>query len=92
MTVATDLTRSTGQSPFLLMFGVQMRNAEDALTENFEAERERERNTAREAIYKIQEDNRKAYDKQRKPAKVYSVCDLLTIRKTKFATGAKVQM
>lgn len=93
-------TRSTGRSPFRLMFGVEMRNPEDnrfaeeveeALREEFETDRVEERDAAKEAIIRIQEENRKAYNRQRKPSRQYDVGDLVAIKKTQFATGAKVQ-
>lgn len=92
--------RSTKRTPFKLMFGVEMRNQEDvtladqleeALPEKIETERDNERTNAMEAIRRIQDENRKAYDKQRKAAQLYAVGDLVAIKRTQFATGAKVQ-
>lgn len=93
-------TRSTGETPFKLMFGVEMRNPEDqrlaelideAIREEFINERDGEREAAKRAIERIQEENRKLYAKKRKPPREYAVGDLVAIRKTQFAQGAKVQ-
>lgn len=92
--------RSTGRTPFKLMFGVQMQNPEDhrlakiieeAIREDFEIERINDRRQSKGQIQKIQEENRHNFNSKRKEAIVYAEGDLVAIRKTQFANGAKIQ-
>lgn len=95
----STITRSTKKSPFELMFGVAMRNPEDlplasaveeAIQEQFEEDRLETRLSAKEAIDRIQEENRRTFNRNRKPAKKYAVGDLVAIQRTQFVTGGKL--
>lgn len=95
----STVTRSTGRTPFKLMFGVSMKNVEDqqladavdkALIRCFEEDRSEERETAKKEILKLQEENRRSYNKRRKAANIYVPGDMVAIRRTQFITGGKV--
>lgn len=64
---------------------------EEEVRNEFKNEREELRIQARDAILKIQEQNRRNYNAKRKKARKYEVDDLVSIAKTQFATGAKVK-
>jgi len=92
--------RSVGTSPFEVLFGVKMRRKEDievlALVEQesvsfFDEEREKLRIVARENITKIQQENRRSYNRNRKPARQYGVDDLVAIKRTQFGPGSKLR-
>lgn len=81
------------------MFGVPMRNPEDqplasaveeAIKEQFEGERQAERQMAKEQINKIQSENRKSFDQKRKAANRYKPGDMVAICRTQFITGGKL--
>lgn len=93
-------SRSTGKTPFEMLIGVPMRNPEDTelakileeeLRADFENERDEIRKVAKETIERVQEQNRKYYNKNRKDAIVYKEGDWCAIKRTQFATGAKLQ-
>ena len=92
--------RSVGMSPFELMFGIKMRHAEETkildliqqeAIEIFNSERNDLRNVAKENLLKIQEENRRSYDKKRKLATKYVEGDLVVIKKTRFDPGSKLK-
>lgn len=96
----STVARSTGRTPFELMFGVPMRNAEDqllgaaveeAVREDFKTERENMRTAAKHEIEKLQIENRLNYNQRRKPARIYQAGDLVAIKNTQFVAGGKVQ-
>ncbi|GFU29733.1 hypothetical protein TNCV_4745601 [Trichonephila clavipes] len=69
--------RSTKFTPFEILIGVQMKQKEDLeikhlledeLREQFINERETLRNEAKENILRLQDENKKQYNKHRKPA------------------------
>lgn len=77
-------SRSTGRTPFQLMFGTCMRNPEDlqlaraleeAIMDDFEAERCEMREAAKLRIEKNQEENRLCSNRWRKVGRKYSVGD-----------------
>ena len=91
--------RSIGCSPFELLFGAKMRCADDPkLKEYLENEwrnlfieqRDELRSSAKEQILKVQEKNRRTYDKKRVPSTKYAEGDIVAIRRTQFGTGLKV--
>lgn len=97
--INSTTNRSTNYSPFKLMFGVEMKKKEDmnifeilqeVEKEIFEEERQELRNDAKEAIKKIQEENKKSFNKKRKIARKYKVDDIVAIRKTQFGTQNKL--
>lgn len=84
-------SRSTGISPFKLLFGTQMKIKEDPIisdllqaeeAELFLEKREDLRQRARENIGKIQEENKRSYNKTRKTPNVYKEGDLVAIKRT----------
>ncbi|XP_074097628.1 uncharacterized protein LOC141526492 [Cotesia typhae] len=60
-------------------------------TAQFEEEREELRQAARKQIKKTQEQNRKGYNKNRKPASKYEEGDLVAIQRTQFGPGLKLK-
>lgn len=91
--------RSVKTTPFELMFGTTMKGIDleikqiidEEIQEEFKDERNEMRRNAKEQILKIQEENRRTFNKKRKPPKHYEVNDLVAIAKTQFATGAKLK-
>lgn len=93
-------SRSTGQTPFRLLFGVEARLREDPHIKElideewaarFEEARDVVRELAKEKISKTQEENRRGYNKGRKPARNYKLGDLVAIRRTQFGPGLKLK-
>lgn len=91
--------RSTGTTPFMLLFGVEMRLPDDLrlktlieeeYIEYFQNFRDELRNTAKRKIMDVQREQKQTYNKKRKEAKQYSVGDLVAISRTQFATGKKI--
>lgn len=91
--------RSTNKTPFELMLGVPMhkedyleltRLLEEELILDFDRTRQEMRSEARAAVQKLQEENRKAYNRKRKPARQYHVRDLVAIKRTQFGPGLKL--
>ncbi|XP_076383359.1 uncharacterized protein LOC143260735 [Megalopta genalis] len=92
--------RSIGMSPFELMFGTKMRQAEDIrildiiqqeVVDNFDNERSELRINAKKNLLKIQEGNRRVYNKKRKAPTKYVVGDLVVIKKTQYDPGSKLK-
>lgn len=93
-------SRSTGQAPFTLLFGVSMRNKEDVelaamledeIRADFERGRNELRSRAKDNIKRVQEETRRSFNKSRKESHKYNVGDLAVIKKTQFSTGSKLQ-
>lgn len=91
--------RSINTTPFELMIGTRIRQKEDLqlkeLVEQeniitFQEEREEARLHAKQHISKIQEENRKNFNKRRKEARRYQVGDLVAIKRTQFGPGLKI--
>ena len=92
-------SRSTGFTPFELLTGVKMRNKEDLkikelLEEEYINSRNQERNEMRDEakknIMKMQEENRKYYDRKRKKPQVFKIGELVAIQRTQFGAGLKL--
>ena len=90
--------RSTGTTPFRLMFGVDARLADDPkikellhdeLITSFDEEREELRRYAKENIQRTQSRNKRKFDETRREAHRYRAGDLVAIRRTQQVPGAK---
>ncbi|GFX62434.1 retrovirus-related Pol polyprotein from transposon 17.6 [Trichonephila clavipes] len=64
---------------------------EDELCEQFINKRETLRNEAKENILRLQAENKKQYNKHRKPAYNYKPGDTVAIQRTQFGTGLKLR-
>ncbi|GFW08257.1 retrovirus-related Pol polyprotein from transposon 17.6 [Trichonephila clavipes] len=93
-------TRSTKFTPFEVLIGVKMKQKEDLqikhlledeLSEQFINKRETLRNEAKENILRLQAENKKQYNKHRKPAYNYKPGDTVAIQRTQFGTGLKLR-
>ncbi|GFY34472.1 retrovirus-related Pol polyprotein from transposon 17.6 [Trichonephila clavipes] len=93
-------TRSTKFTPFEVLIGVKMKQKEnlqikhlleDELSEQFINKRETLRNEAKENILRLQDENKKQYNKHRKPAYNYKPGDTVAIQRTQFGTGLKLR-
>lgn len=91
--------RSTQRSPFHLLIGVEMRIKEnlkikeiieEEWVEQFENERDDLRDAAKEAILRVQEENRKTSNKNRKEDDPYRINQLVAVRRTQFGPGLKI--
>lgn len=92
--------RSINTTPGELMFGVPIKTKDDILmreiieqeTANmFTQERENQCQETRVQIAKIQEQNRRDYNKNRKKAYQYMVGDHVAIKRTQFGGGLKLE-
>lgn len=90
--------RSIGSTPFKLLFGTNHRMKEDLgikeLIEEewikmFEESRDELRAEAKEKITKVQQENRKTYNKRRMKPKDYEENDLVAIKRTQLGPGLK---
>lgn len=93
-------TRSTGHTPFEMLVGVKMKTTEDqqlaqqlneALENDFMEERKEQRRLAKENIMKLQQENRKSYNRNRKQAIKYKLGDLVAIQRTQGGGGLKLK-
>ncbi|GFS64429.1 transposon Tf2-9 polyprotein [Trichonephila clavipes] len=64
---------------------------EDELSEQFINKRETLRNEAKENILRLQDENKKQYNKHRKPPYNYKPGDTVAIQRTQFGTGLKLR-
>ncbi|GBP02650.1 Transposon Tf2-9 polyprotein [Eumeta japonica] len=92
--------RSTGITPFRLLTGLDMRIPdypdirgilEEFCIREFEEEREGIRKEARENILRMQQENKKSFDKKRVPETEYAPGELVAIKRTQFGTGMKLR-
>ncbi|XP_037292529.1 uncharacterized protein LOC119188784 [Manduca sexta] len=83
-----------------LLTGTKMRCKEDIqvmellqqeIIESYDESRESLRQEAKQQIQKMQDENKKAYDKKRKPSSSYELDDLVAIKRTQFGPGQKVK-
>ena len=93
------IQRSIGMSPFELMVGKRMKTKEtegiheilnEEMVRQFGAEREEKRQLAKRQILRVQEENRRGFNKKRKGAEVYQLGDLVATKRTQFATQSKL--
>ncbi|XP_063371531.1 uncharacterized protein LOC134661681 [Cydia amplana] len=59
--------------------------------DSFMAIREENRKKAKEQILQIQDENRRNYNKRRKPSTLYTVGDRVAIKRTQFGVGMKLK-
>ncbi|GFX58931.1 transposon Tf2-11 polyprotein [Trichonephila clavipes] len=94
-------SRSTKYSPFELLIGVKMKNPEDVIIRNLLEEESQEqlfqhrdnlRREAKQKILKIQEENRRTYNRKRKEAHLYKKGDLVAVMRTQFGNKLKLQI
>lgn len=92
------ITRSTGFKPFQLMFGVEMKNKEtfelakvieEELTQLFVVDRSEQRKEAAQNIHKVQKQNMKQFNKNRKDPHLYTLGDLVAIERVQKEKGSK---
>lgn len=92
--------RSIKMTPFELMIGVKMKTKADAqiseiieeeITNDFSCQRDLLRQTAKQQIDKVTEENRQTYNSKRKEATLYKIGDLVLISRTQFGTGMKLR-
>lgn len=92
--------RSINSTPFQLLFGIKMKRKEDIqlldlLMEeerhNFIDSREELRKEAKKQIFKVQEENRRNYNKKMKECTIYKEGDLVAVKRTQFGTGMKLK-
>lgn len=97
--INSTIARSTKRSPFELLIGVPMRDAfdanlakllEDEVFDRFHIERQEMRDEARQNIEKLQQENIRTYDKNRKEARKYALGELIAMQRTQFLPGSKL--
>lgn len=93
--------RSIKTTPYELLFGIKMsmpndaqllEKIEEAFRLEFQQERDELRESAIEEINKIQQENKKSYDKKRKAATVYKEGDIVAILRTQQGPGLKLRI
>ncbi|GFY44509.1 transposon Ty3-G Gag-Pol polyprotein [Trichonephila inaurata madagascariensis] len=91
--------RSINTTPFELLFGTQINNKTDLriqqlideqLQLEFNENRELLRKAAKAQIIKVQNENKKSYNLRRKSPCLYSVKDLVAIKRTQHGPGQKL--
>ena len=91
-------SRSTGVTPFHLLVGTRMRLKDDPMIKEimeneavtaFQTTRDQTREQARVAITKVQQENRRTYDKRRKEPARFKLNELVAIRRTHMGPGQK---
>jgi len=60
-------------------------------TKALDEKREKFRQTAREHIKKVQDENKKAFDLKQKQERVYQLNDLVAIKRTQYGVGLKLK-
>ncbi|GFW76899.1 transposon Tf2-11 polyprotein [Trichonephila clavipes] len=94
-------SRSTKYSPFELLIGVKMKNPEDVMMRYLLEEKSQEqlfqhrdnlRREAKQNILKLQEENRRTYNRKRKEAHLYKKGDLVAIMRTQFGNKLKLRI
>lgn len=97
--INSSLQRAIQKTPYAVMFGIRMKKKDDVnlqnlieeeMIENLTQSRDLIRLEAREQIRKIQEENKKSYNKKRKPERLYKEGDLVAIKRTQFGVGQKL--
>lgn len=97
--INTTIHRSIGMDPFRLLFGTRARLQSDPeirklieseWIETFRKERDKLRERAVENIAKIQQENRKGYNKKRIATVKYTEGDLVAIKRTQQGPGLKL--
>ncbi|CAG4907160.1 unnamed protein product [Colias eurytheme] len=92
--------RSINCTPFDLLIGTRMRVKEDIkiqellqeeYIQSFNEDRDELRKKAKEQIFKVQEENSKYFNKNRKISSQYTVGDLVAIKRTQFGSGLKLK-
>lgn len=87
--------------PFELLIGVKMRCpeelhvkevVEEEIAMQFNEERTKLRDAAKLQISKVQQENRRTFNKKRKKARTYRVGDIVAIKRTQFNPGGKLQL
>ena len=97
--INSSVSRATQFSPFRLMFGVEMKinikeeasklykAVEEEIVRELDDNRAKLRSEAAENIKKVQAENKKTYDGERKPANTYKMGDLVAMRRTQMTQG-----
>lgn len=92
--------RSIGKTPFEVLLGVKMKQREDVeimdfinkeIQINFEDEREIVRAEAMAQIARVQEEQKRTFDKNRKKSRIYKNGSLVGIKRTQFGAGLKIK-
>lgn len=92
--------RSVGTSPYELLIGTKMRQKEDLnilsmikeeSREEYVQDRRELRERAKVQILRIQEENRRSYNRKRKESAKYSIGDRVAIKRTQFGTRMKLK-
>ena len=92
--------RSIGRSPFELMTGVKMRDETEVglvdllnqeVVESYESDRGQMRHEAKQQILKVQDENRRSFNRRRRPARSYAVGSLVAIKRTQYGPGLKLK-
>ncbi|GBO45854.1 Pro-Pol polyprotein [Araneus ventricosus] len=96
----STVSRSTKFTPFELVTGVKMRNKavlkiKEILDEEYMNSIIQEKETIREEakvnIFKVQEENRRQYNRRRRTAPIYKINDLVAINRTQLGGGLKLK-
>lgn len=100
--INSSYQRSINTSPFKLLTGVELNLKqknnlkivellEEENRSKFIEKREELRREAKSQILKIQEENKKSFNKNRKEGQIYKVGDLVAIQRTQFGSNLKLK-
>lgn len=91
--------RSINTTPFELLIGTTMRNKTDLIIQQlideqlqieYTSNRDLLRKTAKQEIFKVQNENKKYYNLRRKAPAKYQLNDLVAIKRTQYGPGMKL--
>lgn len=100
MVLNSTYQRAIKTTPFEILIGTTMRRPEDLkilellndeMKEEFIENRNEKRKKAKIQISKIQEENRRTYNKKARHAPTYTVDDIVFIKRTQFGSGLKLK-
>ena len=98
-TINSTYHRSIGRTPFELLMGVKMRGRADLkvmelineeMINDFETRRDQFREDAQVQISRVQDENRRTFDRRRRSAHEYQMGDIVAIKRTQFGPGLKI--
>lgn len=98
--INSTIQRSTNHTPSQLLFGVNLKKPEDYRVREiiqeeyaklFDEQREEARNEAKLQIQKVQQENRRNFNKNRRESRKYSVGELVAVKRTQFVNMGKLR-
>ena len=98
--INSSYQRSVDTTPFQMLIATKMRTKEDLnlkelldqeLIAIYDRQRETIRNSAKQQILAVQEENTRVFNRKRKPARQYNENDVVAIKRTQLGGGLKLK-